>query len=88
MSAIVIRGLNEETLVKLTHEAKKRGIPREELVRKILENFSVDPALLEQEEKYKSLLTMIAEVLTLNIQTLQEFGNTLDNFLQNGGERF
>lgn len=88
MSAIIIRGLNEETIVKLTQEAKKRGIPREELVRKILENFSVAPALLAQDEKYKSLLVMITDVLTLNIQTLKSFGNTLERFLQNGGESF
>lgn len=88
MAELKIRGLSEETLVKLTHEAKNRGIPREELLRKILENFSVSPALLAQEEKYKSLLTMIAEVLTLNIQTIQEFGKTLENFLQKGDGDF
>ena len=31
MSELKIRGLSEETITKLTHEAKKRGIPREEL---------------------------------------------------------
>ena len=85
MSELKIRGLSEEIIVKLTHEAKKRGIPREELLRKILENFSVAPALLAQEEKYKSLLLMITEVITLNIQTLKDFENTLQKSLLKGG---
>lgn len=84
MSELKIRGLSEETIVKLTHEAKKREIPREELLRKILENFSVASALLEQEEKYNSLLTMVTEVLTLNIQTLKEFGHILEKSLLKG----
>ena len=77
MSELKIRGLSEETIVKLTHEAKKQGISREELLRKVLENFSIAPALLQQEEKYNSLLMMITEVLTLNTQTIQDFGNSL-----------
>ena len=85
MSELKVRGLSEETIVKLTREAKKWGISREEFVRKILENFSVAPALLQQEEKYNSLLLMIAEVLTLNTQTIQEFGNTLQKSLWKGG---
>lgn len=85
MSELKIRGLSEETIAKLTHESKKRGISREELLRKILENFSVAPALLQQEEKYNSLLMMIAEVLTLNTQTIQEFGKTLQKSLVKGG---
>ena len=84
MSELKIRGLSEETIAKLTHEAKKRGIPREELLRKILQNFSVAPALLAQEEKYQSLLTMIMEVLTLNVQTLKGFGHTLEKSLWKG----
>ena len=89
MSAIMIRNLNEETLAKLKQESKKRGMSREELVRKILENFSVAPALLEQQEKYKSLLTMITEVLTLNvqeiIQEIKDLRKTLERFLAKGG---
>lgn len=89
MSAIMIRNLNEETLAKLKQESKKRGMSREELVRKILENFSVAPALLEQQEKYNSLLTMITEVLTLNvqeiIQEIKDLRKTLERFLAKGG---
>ncbi|MCI9576630.1 MAG: ribbon-helix-helix protein, CopG family [Clostridiales bacterium] len=85
MSAIMIRNLNEETLAKLKQESKKRGMSREELVRKILENFSVAPALLEQQEKYNSLLTMITEVLTLNVQEIKDLRKTLERFLAKGG---
>lgn len=85
MSELKIRGLPEETIVKLTHEAKKRGIPREELLRKILENFSVAPALFAQEEKYNSLLTMVIEVLTWNVEATKNLENTLKKFLLKGG---
>ena len=85
MPELKIWGLSEETIAKLTHEAKNRGIPREELLRKILENFAVAPALLEQQDKYNSLLTMITEVLTLNIQEIKALGNSLEKFFMKGG---
>ncbi len=74
----MIRGLSNETLAKLSDQANSRGVSREELVRTILENFALAPALLEQEEKYQNLIKTLSEILECHTTTIKNLEETVD----------
>lgn len=83
MAEIKVRGLEEEVVDRLTTQAKGKGYKtREEFLREVLIQLSLDEFQLESDQKYYDFLNRILDCLTQNDQTLQRSCDLLERFYE------
>ncbi len=86
MAEIKVRGLEEEVVDRLTTQAKAKGYTtREEFLRDVLIQLSLDEFQLESDRKYYDFLNRILDCLTQNDQTLQRSCDILERFYEREG---
>lgn len=86
MSAIIIRELEDEVLERLTVQAKSKGYAtREQFLRDVLIQLSLDEFQLESDRKYHDFLNRTLDCLTQNDQTLKRSCDILERFYEREG---
>lgn len=71
-SGFKIRNLSSSVLIQLTEIAKKKGISREELCRRILTSYVLSPSIFETEERYAGLIESYTESIRNISDKLEE----------------
>lgn len=71
-SGFKIRNLSSSVLIQLTEIAKKKGISREELCRRILTSYVLSPSIFETEERYAGLIESYTESIRNVSDKLEE----------------
>lgn len=73
-----IRKLGNDVIYKLDLIAKKKGISREELCRRILTSYVISPMLFETEEKYAGIVEAYTESIKNVNERLEELIYLID----------
>lgn len=71
-SGFKIRNLSSSVLIQLTEIARKKGISREELCRRILTSYVLSPSIFETEERYAGLIESYTESIRNVSDKLEE----------------
>lgn len=83
MAELKVRGLDEEVLNRLSFQAKAKGYAtREQFLREVLTQLSLEEFQLESDRKYHDFLNRILDCLTQNDQTLQRSCDLLERFYE------
>lgn len=83
MAELKVRGLDEEVLNRLSVQAKAKGYAtREQFLREVLTQLSLEEFQLESDRKYHDFLNRILDCLTQNDQTLQRSCDLLERFYE------
>lgn len=82
MGDIKVRGLSDAAIAKLTSEARRKGISREEYCRKYLESLAVLSELKDMEERYEKNQKKLIEILQMQSEQL----NRIYHGITKGGQ--
>lgn len=72
MTAILIRDIAKEDVVKLERLAKEKSISREEYLRRVIRAHSSASSIKEVENKYENFLHLITDAIENNSERLEE----------------
>lgn len=81
MATILIRQVDDNIALKLDEMAKKRGKSREEFLRIYLKNLTLENELKNVENKYTSLVEMLADQLKLQNDVIEKNSYLMDKVI-------
>ncbi|MBY7043788.1 hypothetical protein FDB15_18275 [Clostridium botulinum] len=83
---IKVRDISKEAVIKIDGLAKKKGLSRNEYLKRHLENLSIMDKINDNEAKYTILIEKITKILDYNTLALNKFLEenlfTLDELVQ------
>lgn len=80
MASIVIRDLDENTILRLDALAKDKNMSREKFLRQALYNLSVAGEVAAVENKYSNIMNQLLEMLQVTTNCLERNSDVLENF--------
>ena len=81
---VFLRNIDAGAIAKTDEAARKKGMSRNELLKNLIESYSVAPDLHELDTKYECLIREITSVLERNSEVMQEVLDLLDRPEQEG----
>lgn len=78
---ITIRNLPLDVEAKLTDMARRKGLSREEFLRRQLQQIAIGDEVRRTEEKYENLVHLILERLEENNRFMEDVVNTMERLL-------
>lgn len=82
MATFIIRGIDQTKAERIDELAEKKGISREEYMRRVINDLSVSGELKELESKYESLVMLLGDQAQMMNDVIEKNSYVMEKILQ------
>lgn len=82
MATFIIRGIDQTKAERIDELAEKKGISREEYMRRVINDLSISGELKELESKYESLVMLLRDQAQMMNDVIEKNTYVMEKILQ------
>lgn len=80
-----LRNVDAAVLAKLEQIAEKKGLRRNDYIKRIIENAAYSSELLLLDEKYEALVTMVLQIIETNASEISRLTSLIERMADKDG---